>query len=92
MDRFRKDCLIVFSPAVEHIDIALNHRYRRAQFMGSITAFFAIQDNGIGMAQQDVEHVFDRFFRADAVRHDTIKAGIFEDLYIDFSKLDIEIK
>lgn len=24
--------------------------------------------------------------------HDTIKAGIFEDLYIDFSKLDIEIK
>ena len=24
--------------------------------------------------------------------HDTIKAGIFEDLYIDFSKLDIEIE
>ena len=24
--------------------------------------------------------------------HDTIKAGIFEDLHIDFSKLDIEIK
>ncbi len=32
-------------------------------------AFFVIQDNGIGMAQQDVEHVFDRFFRADAVRN-----------------------
>lgn len=31
--------------------------------------FYSIQDNGIGMAPQEVEHVFDRFFRADAVRN-----------------------
>lgn len=31
--------------------------------------FYEIQDNGIGMAQKDVEHAFDRFYRADAVRN-----------------------
>lgn len=31
--------------------------------------FYSIQDNGIGMAPQEVEHVFDRFYRADAVRN-----------------------
>ncbi|MCM1284332.1 MAG: HAMP domain-containing histidine kinase [Muribaculaceae bacterium] len=30
--------------------------------------YYEIEDNGIGMAQQDAEHVFDRFYRADAVR------------------------
>ncbi len=30
--------------------------------------FYGIQDNGIGMSCQDVEHAFDRFYRADAVR------------------------
>ena len=33
------------------------------------TPFYEIQDNGIGMAQKDVEHAFDRFYRADAVRN-----------------------
>lgn len=33
------------------------------------TPFYEIQDNGIGMAQEDVEHAFDRFYRADAVRN-----------------------
>ncbi|MDE5865155.1 MAG: HAMP domain-containing histidine kinase [Lachnospiraceae bacterium] len=31
--------------------------------------FYSIQDNGIGMAPQEVRHVFDRFYRADAVRN-----------------------
>lgn len=31
--------------------------------------FYGIQDNGIGMSCQDVEHAFDRFYRADAVRN-----------------------
>lgn len=30
--------------------------------------FYSIQDYGIGMSEPDVEHAFDRFYRADAVR------------------------
>lgn len=30
--------------------------------------FYSIQDDGIGMSQPDMEHAFDRFYRADAVR------------------------
>lgn len=33
------------------------------------TVFYQIQDNGIGMNQTDVEHAFDRFYRADVVRN-----------------------
>lgn len=32
-------------------------------------AFYDVQDNGIGMTQEDVEHAFDRFYRADGVRN-----------------------
>lgn len=31
--------------------------------------YYQVQDNGIGMSQNDVEHAFDRFYRADAVRN-----------------------
>lgn len=31
--------------------------------------FYGIQDNGIGMSQEDVAHAFDRFYRADSVRN-----------------------
>jgi signal transduction histidine kinase len=31
--------------------------------------YYQIQDNGIGMAGDDVAHVFDRFYRADSVRN-----------------------
>lgn len=31
--------------------------------------FYGIQDNGIGMSREDVEHAFDRFYRADSVRN-----------------------
>ena len=30
--------------------------------------YYEIQDSGIGMSQQDAEHAFDRFYRADSVR------------------------
>lgn len=31
--------------------------------------YYGIQDNGIGMSQEDVAHAFDRFYRADSVRN-----------------------
>lgn len=31
--------------------------------------FYGVQDNGIGMSQEDVAHAFDRFYRADSVRN-----------------------
>lgn len=36
---------------------------------GAGCPFYSIQDNGIGMTSADVEHAFDRFYRADAVRN-----------------------
>lgn len=36
---------------------------------GAAYSFYSIQDNGIGMSPSDVEHAFDRFYRADIVRN-----------------------
>lgn len=35
-----------------------------------------IEDNGVGIADADLPHVFDRFYRADAVRGTTAGAGL----------------
>jgi len=31
-------------------------------------SYFSVQDNGIGMNEEDIPHIFDRFFRADTAR------------------------
>src|ERR1700751_2351563 len=39
-------------------------------------AYLEIADTGPGITQNDLPHVFDRFFRADSVRHETAGAGL----------------
>ena len=51
-----------YTPEQETIQIRVG-----VQPDGSV--FYGIQDNGIGMSENDVSHVFDRFYRADAVRN-----------------------
>ena len=41
----------------------------RAGTMENGKVFYSIQDYGIGMSEPDIEHAFDRFYRADAVRN-----------------------
>lgn len=41
----------------------------RAGTMEDGKVFYSIQDCGIGMSETDIEHAFDRFYRADAVRN-----------------------
>ena len=36
----------------------------------------AIQDTGIGMTREQIEHIFDEFYKADASRHDLDSSGL----------------
>lgn len=56
------DNAVKYTPEGEEIII-------RAGIWTDDNPFYQIQDNGIGMKREDLEHVFERFYRADAVRN-----------------------
>jgi len=49
-----------YTPAPGQIDVALGTVLGRATLM--------VRDSGIGIAQSDLPHIFDRFYRADPSR------------------------
>jgi two-component system sensor histidine kinase SenX3 len=59
------DNAIAYSP--EHSDVNIAARLRRAADVGDIVEL-AVTDHGIGVAETDVERIFERFYRADPAR------------------------
>ena len=58
--RILLDNAIKYSPAKSTVQIELSRRRKHA--------VLTVSDEGIGIAEQDVAHVFDRFYRADNAR------------------------
>ncbi len=61
------DNAIKYSPKNKHIDIFAE----RTDGMVKVS----VRDQGIGMNQEDVPHIFDRFFRADSARSKSVASG-----------------
>ncbi len=61
------DNAIKYSPRESNIEVAT--KVRDSQVIISIS------DNGIGIANEDLQHIFDRFYRADAARSKSSKGG-----------------
>ena len=59
---------IQFTPADQHIIVRT--------FQATDTIIFEVEDTGIGIAEDDLPHIFDRFFRADSARSLTGGNGI----------------
>jgi signal transduction histidine kinase len=54
------DNALKYTPATGRVDVALN--------MVSGRPTLTVRDSGIGIAQSDLPHIFDRFYRADPSR------------------------
>ncbi len=69
------DCDMIKQSARILIDNAAKYTKQSEEIMIRVgkwkdgSPFYGIQDNGIGMSQEDVVHAFDRFYRADSVRN-----------------------
>lgn len=61
---------IHYTPKNRHAVIAVSIR---PDYRGSI--IFSVEDNGIGIAQRDLFHIFEPFYRADLSRTRNIKKG-----------------
>jgi PAS domain S-box-containing protein len=57
-----------FTPPGGRVDVALRN-------LGDV-AQIEVRDTGLGMAEEDLQHVFDRFFRAAATRDDVPGVGL----------------
>lgn len=59
------DNAIAYSP--EHTEVSVTARLRRAADIGDIVEI-TVTDQGIGIAEMDLERIFERFYRADPAR------------------------
>jgi PAS domain S-box-containing protein len=76
VDKFRIDELIIN---------LLNNAVKYTKYLGNITldakqdnnyVTVSVKDTGVGMNDEQLEHVFDEFYKADSARHDFNSSGL----------------
>ena len=65
--RILTDNAAKFTPEEE--EIVFSYGVQDASSGNTKEFFISVRDNGIGMAEKDVEHIFERFYRSDEVRN-----------------------